>query len=85
MSSGMRDFLANSRLVFAAVLGGCLMLFALQNLARVELTVLFWTFEARRFVVIGISFAIGVAVGWLIKAHRERRRRAEGSGSGTPA
>lgn len=83
MSDGMQKFMANSRLVVAAVLGGMLVLFALQNLARVELTILLWTFEARRFVVIAVSFAIGVAVGWLIKAHRERRRRAEGSG--TPA
>ena len=87
MSNGMEKFMANVRLIVAAALGGCLVLFALQNLARVELNVLFWSFEARRFVVIGISFAIGVAVGWLIKAHRERRRRAEGPGpeSGTPA
>jgi uncharacterized integral membrane protein len=69
----MQDFLTNFRLIVAALLGGLLVLFALQNLARVELTVLFWTFEARRFVVIGISFAIGFAIGWLIRAHRGRR------------
>ena len=75
MSNGMQKFMANSRLVIAAVLGGCLVLFALQNLAQVELTVLFWTFEARRFVVIAFSFAIGFAIGWLFRAHR--RGRAE--------
>ncbi len=86
MSDGMEKFMANFRLVIAAVLGGMLVLFALQNLARVELTVLLWTFEARRFVVIAVSFAIGVAVGWLIKAHSERRRKADeaGAGAGTP-
>ena len=73
MSDRTRGFMGNLRLVIAAALGGVLVLFALQNLARVELTVLFWTFEARRFVVIGISFAIGLAVGWLIRAHRARR------------
>jgi uncharacterized integral membrane protein len=77
MSEGVRTFMEKFRLAIAAVLGGCLMLFALQNLARVELTVLFWSFEARRIVVIGFSFVIGFAIGWLIKAHSERRRRAE--------
>jgi uncharacterized integral membrane protein len=77
MSNGVRIFVDRFRLVIAAVLGGALVLFALQNLARVELTVLVWTFEARRFVVIGISFAIGFAVGWLVRAHRARRARGK--------
>ena len=75
MSDGMQKFVAQFRLIIAAVLGGCLVLFALQNLAEVELTLLLWTFEARRFVVIGFSFAIGFAIGWLVRAHR--RSRAE--------
>jgi len=77
MSNGMQRFKANVRLVVAALLGGILVLFALQNLARVEVDVLIWTFEVRRFVVIGISFVIGFAVGWLIRAHRARRARAD--------
>ncbi len=75
MSNGVHKFIDRFRLIIAAALGGVLVLFALQNLARVELNVLFWTFEARRFVVIGVSFAIGFAVGWLVKA--QRRRAAE--------
>jgi len=73
MGEAMQTFMAKSRLAIAAVLAGTLALFALQNLARVELNVLFWSFEARRFVVIGFSFVIGFAVGWLIRAHRARR------------
>lgn len=45
-----------------------LALFAFQNMAEVELTVLFWSFESRRIVVIGFSFLLGGAVGWLLKA-----------------
>lgn len=70
MSNGVQKFVARFWQVIAFVLGGCLVLFALQNLAKVELTVLFWTFEARRFVVIAFSFVIGFAIGWLIKAYR---------------
>jgi len=73
MSDAMQNFRANVRLVVAAVLTGIVLLLVLQNLARVELNVLFWSFEARRFVVILFSFAIGFAVGWLIRAHRARR------------
>ena len=43
------------------------MLFALQNMARVDLTFLFWTFEARRIVVIALSFVVGFSIGWLVK------------------
>ena len=69
MSNGVQKFIARFWQIIAFVLGGILVLFALQNLARVELNVLFWTFEARRFVVILFSFAIGFAIGWLIKAY----------------
>ncbi len=73
MSEGVRGFMEKSRLIVAAVLGGVLVLFAMQNLARVELNVLFWSFEARRIVVIGFSFAIGFAIGWLVRGHRGGR------------
>jgi uncharacterized integral membrane protein len=78
MSEGARSFKEKSRLIIAAVLAGVLVLFALQNLARVELNVLFWSFEARRIVVIGFSFAIGFAIGWLVRAHRTRRPARQG-------
>lgn len=59
----------NVKLFIAAVLGGFLTLFALQNMADVDLTLLFWTFQARRVVVIGVSFIIGLAIGWLVRGH----------------
>lgn len=69
------DSLINKlKIVLAVALGAILMLFALQNMARVELTVLVWTIEARRIVVIALSFLIGFAMGWLIKASRGHRR-----------
>ena len=69
MKDAARKFLRNVKLVVAAVLGGLLTIFALQNMAAVDLTILFWTFEARRIVVIGVSFVIGLAIGWLVKGH----------------
>lgn len=60
----MRQF----RLWIIAALVGMLALFALQNIAEVELTVLFWSFHTSRIVVIGSSFLLGGVVGWLLKA-----------------
>ncbi len=58
------------KFVLIAGLLGFLALFAFQNMASVELTVLFWSFEARRIVVIALCFGVGMAVGWLLKAFR---------------
>ncbi len=62
------------RLKFGAgiVLGGLLVLFALQNMAEIELTFIVWTFPSRRIVVIGTSFLIGLSIGWLLAVRRTR-------------
>ncbi len=62
------------KIVLATGLGAFLALFALQDMAPVQLTVLFWTFEGRRIIVIGISFLAGFAIGWT--AHTIRRQRS---------
>ena len=54
------------RLVVTLLLGSLLGAFALQNMAKVELTFLIWTFESRRIVVIAISLLAGLAIGWLL-------------------
>ena len=60
----MRQF----KLWIIIALVGLLALFAFQNMSDVELTVLFWSFHSSRIVVIGVSFLLGGAVGWLLKA-----------------
>ena len=37
-------FMTRTKLIVAMALGGFLVLFALQNMAEVDLTILFWTF-----------------------------------------
>lgn len=58
--------MVGTKLLVAAILAGLLLLFALQNLAEVELTFLVWTFQSRRFVVIAFSVVVGLAIGWMI-------------------
>lgn len=55
-------------------LGGVLGVFALQNVQKVDLTFLLWTFESRRVVVIGISVVVGIVIGWLIGTSGNRKR-----------
>lgn len=60
------------RLILAIALGAFLALFALQNMAPVQLTILIWTFEGRRIVVIGVGFLVGLVIGWVLCALRRR-------------
>lgn len=63
------------RFWLAVGLGAFLALFSFQNMALVEVKVLFWTFETSRFFVIAASFLIGVAIGWIVKSLQRARRR----------
>ena len=57
------------RFWLAGLLGGCFVLFALQNMASVEVQFLLWSFTAQRFLIITLSFLIGGLFGWLVRAH----------------
>jgi putative membrane protein len=63
------------RFWLAVGLGAFLALFAFQNMAPVEITVLFWTFESRRIVVIGLALITGMVIGWTATTLRRVRRR----------
>ncbi len=58
------DLFHQVRSIVILVLGGLLGVFAVQNMANVELTFLFWTFESRRIVVIALSVITGLIIGW---------------------
>ncbi len=47
------------------------MLIAFQNMASVELTFLFWTFEARRIVLITICVGMGFLLGRITSTHKQ--------------
>lgn len=68
MNGGGQGVFVKVRVTVTAILVAFLMLLALQNMAQVELTILFWTFETRRIVVIGVSFLLGFAIAWIVKA-----------------
>ena len=55
----------------AILLGTFLVLIAFQNMASVELTFLFWRFEARRIVLIAICVVIGFLLGRITSTHKQ--------------
>jgi uncharacterized integral membrane protein len=61
----------NLKSAAAIVLGALLMLIAFQNMASVELTFLFWTFEARRIVLITICVGMGFLLGRITSTHKQ--------------
>jgi uncharacterized integral membrane protein len=44
---------------------GLVILFTLQNIAFVEVSFLFWSFELPRALLVFLIFVIGVVSGWL--------------------
>lgn len=73
----MKRIFGTIRIWLAAGLGTLLAIFAIQNTAQVRLSFLIWDIESRRIVVIALSFAIGLAIGWLLRGHRARRDKRE--------
>lgn len=75
-------------LIAAAIAGGLIVLFALQNLADVQVTFLFWNFQTKRYLVIMTAAAVGLlaglALGYSLGHHRRSLAEAphhEGSDS----
>jgi len=66
-------------LIVIAVLAGLFLLFVFQNLASVEITFLFWTFEASRALVVSVTALVGLIVG-TIAGYGIGHRRAQASG-----
>lgn len=53
------------RLIVTLTLLGLVVVIGLQNIRQAEVSVLFWTFQMPLIVVIVLSYAIGMVVGWL--------------------
>lgn len=61
----MKVFISRFKWVVTALMCAAIGVFAVQNLAAVDLTFLTWTFQSRRIVIIAISLFCGLAIGWL--------------------
>ncbi len=64
----------NLKLVIAIALAVLVVVFAVQNAQPVGVEFLIWTWTASRALILFVVFLVGVAVGWLARASRARRR-----------
>ncbi len=61
--NGKQVLLHKFNMLLAAIVGGLIVLFALQNLADAEVTFLFWNFQTKRYLVVMIAAAAGLLAG----------------------
>ena len=64
------------RPVVSFVLIGIVLVFAVQNVADVEVQFLIWSFALPRAILIVVVFALGMLIGWILHSLRLRRRPA---------
>jgi uncharacterized integral membrane protein len=67
----------NRRLVAGAILGAVVAVFAVLNLDDVDVNWIVGSGNTPLIVVIAVSFAAGLALGYLMRRTRERRRTTE--------
>jgi uncharacterized integral membrane protein len=61
------------RPILLVVLLGAILVFAIQNVADVEVQFLLWSFAMPRAILIMVVFALGVLLGWLLHSLHRRR------------
>ena len=67
----------NRRTVAGLSIGALVAVFAVLNLDEVEVNWIVGTVSTPLIVVIGVTFLLGMAMGWIAHAARGRRRRRE--------
>jgi uncharacterized integral membrane protein len=64
------------RPIVSFVLIGIVLVFAVQNVADVEVQFLIWSFALPRAILIVVVFALGMLIGWILHSLRARKRPA---------
>lgn len=69
--------LQGPRPILLVVLLGTVLVFAVQNVADVEVQFLLWSMAIPRAILILVVFALGVLLGWVLHSlHRRRHHDA---------
>lgn len=62
------------KLVFGLVIAGMAALLIIQNVTSVELTFLFWTLSMSRALLMFLTMALGIILGWLLRGSVRRTK-----------
>ena len=54
------------KLILGLILAGMAVLFIIQNVTTVELTLLFWTLSMSRALLMRLILSVGIILGWLL-------------------
>ncbi len=65
----------NLRPALLIVLVGLVLVFAVQNVANVEVQFLIWSMAMPRAILIAVVFALGVLIGWILHSLYRRGRQ----------
>jgi uncharacterized integral membrane protein len=71
----MTAMLANIRPALLIILIGIGLVFAIQNVADVEVQFLFWSIALPRAILILAVLALGILIGWILHSLHVRRKR----------
>ena len=64
----------STKFVFILILIGLFVLFIVQNVAVVEITFLFWSFQVSRVLLLFLALLIGMIIGWILHSLAAHRR-----------
>ena len=59
----------DAKLIGVLILAGLVVLFIIQNVAVVEIRLLFWSIQMSRSLLMFLLLAIGMIIGWFLHAY----------------
>lgn len=62
------------KLKIATILAGLALLFLVQNVAMMEVQLLFWSLQMPRALFMFLLLAVGIALGWVLHSYYRHRR-----------
>ena len=66
----------NFKLITILILAGLVVLFIIQNVAVVEIQLLFWSIQMSRSLLMFLLLAIGMVMGWFLHGYLKYRKKS---------
>ena len=65
----------DAKLIGVLVLAGLVVLFIIQNVAVVEIRLLFWSIQISRSLLMFLLLVVGMIIGWFLHAYLKKSRK----------